>query len=177
MPAARIQLKINSAAARCWFVRKTRVRFSGFSEIAASSSMRRTISSPRPDFPALMLLIVSRLRHFEANLLRAFPQHGLSQRWQIFQSRGQGDEMVSSKLSHLGREVHSAIGQQDFGLADAAGIKNDLAGRGIAGVVFVGDAEVEIAKRHPDPLAAPANMDHLALERHRLFESCASLGS
>src|SRR6185503_20274739 len=58
--------------------------------------------------------------------------------------------------------------EQDFGLADAAGIENDLARRGIAGVVLVGDAEIEIAERHPDRLAAPADMDRLALERHRL---------
>src|ERR1700737_1131702 len=62
--------------------------------------------------------------------------------------------------------MHAAIGEQDFGLADAAGIKDDLAGRGIARMVLVGDAEVEIAERHPDPLAAPAHMDRLALERH-----------
>jgi hypothetical protein len=35
--------------------------------------------------------------------------------------------------------VHAAIGQQDLGLADAAGIKDDLAGRGIAGVVLVSE--------------------------------------
>src|SRR5438445_10525732 len=72
--------------------------------------------------------------------------------------------------------MHAAIGQQDFGLADAAGIKDDLARRGIASVVFVGDAEIEIAERHPDPLAAPAHMDDLALERHRLAECGAGPG-
>ena len=76
--------------------------------------------------------------------------------------------MIAGKLAHLARKMHAAIGQQDFGLADAAGIKDDLAGRGIAGVVLVGDAEIEVAERHPDPLAAPADMDRLALERHRL---------
>src|SRR3979411_800084 len=84
--------------------------------------------------------------------------------------------MIAGELAHLAGEMHAAIGQQDFGFADAAGIKNDLAGRGIAGVVLVRDAEIEIAERHPDPLAAPAYMDSLALERHRLTKSGAGLG-
>src|SRR5690349_14474971 len=104
----------------------------------------------------------------EADLLRALPQHGLAERRQVLQPRGQGDEVIAGELAHLAREMHAAIGQQDFGLADTAGIKDDLAGCGIAGVVLIGDAEVEIAERHPDPLAAPTDMDRLALERHRL---------
>src|SRR5437879_3486810 len=76
--------------------------------------------------------------------------------------------MIAGELAHLAREMHGAIGQQDFGFADAARIKNDLARRGIAGVVLIGDAEIEIAERHPDTLAAPAHMNGLALERHRL---------
>src|SRR5262249_28027100 len=71
--------------------------------------------------------------------------------------------------------MHAAIGKQDFGFADTAGIKDDLAGRGIAGVVLVGDAEVEIAERHPHALPAPAHMDRLALEWHRLPEGSAGL--
>src|SRR5437879_929433 len=72
--------------------------------------------------------------------------------------------------------MNAAVGQQNLGFADAAGIQDDLAGRGIAGVVLVGDAEIEIAERHPDSLAAPAYMDGLALERHRLAKGRAGLG-
>src|SRR6187431_656842 len=72
--------------------------------------------------------------------------------------------------------MHAAIGQQDLGLADAAGIEDDLARRRIAGVVLEADAEVEVAERKPDRLAAPADMDHLALERHRAAERGAGLG-
>ncbi len=78
--------------------------------------------------------------------------------------------MVAGELAHLAGEMHAAIGEQDLGLADAAGIEDDLARRRIAGVVLVGDAEIEIAERHPDALAAPAHVDRLALERHRLAE-------
>src|SRR4030081_1975110 len=84
--------------------------------------------------------------------------------------------MVAGELAHLAGEMHAAIGEQNLGFADAAGIEDDLAGRGIAGVVLVRDAEIEIAKRHPDPLAAPAHMDRLALERHRLAKGRAGLG-
>src|SRR4029078_3506889 len=80
--------------------------------------------------------------------------------------------MVAGELTHLAGEVHAAIGQQDLGLADAAGIEDDLARRRIAGVVFVCNPQIEIAERHPDPLAAPADMDRLAFERHRLAKRC-----
>src|SRR3984893_7634590 len=72
--------------------------------------------------------------------------------------------------------MHAAIGKQYLGFADAAGIENDLPGRGITGVVLIADTEIEIAERHPDPLAAPAHMDGLALERHRAAECRAGLG-
>ena len=84
--------------------------------------------------------------------------------------------MIARELAHLAGEVHAAIGQQNLGFADAAWIKDDLARRGVAGVVLVRDAEIEIAERHPDPLAAPSYMDSLALERHRPAESRAGLG-
>ena len=85
-------------------------------------------------------------------------------------------KVVAGELAHLAREMHAAIGEQDFGLADATGIEDDLARCRIAGVVLVGDAEIEIAERHPDPLAAPADMDRLALERHRLAKRGNGLG-
>ena len=34
--------------------------------------------------------------------------------------------MVAGKLGHLAREVHAAIGEQDFGFADATGIEDNL---------------------------------------------------
>src|ERR1700753_3591865 len=83
--------------------------------------------------------------------------------------------MIAGQLAHLACEMHAAIGQQNFGFADTAGIKDDLAGRGIAGVVLIGNAEIQIAERHPDPLAAPADVDRLALERHRRATRRASL--
>src|SRR5215470_16438185 len=113
--------------------------------------------------------------HLEADILRALPEHGLAECREVFEPGGERDEMVAGELPHLACKMHAAIGEQDLGLADAAGIKDDLAGRRIAGVVFVADAEVEIAERHPHALAAPAHMDHLAHERHGLPERRAGL--
>ena len=55
--------------------------------------------------------------------------------------------MIAGELAHLARKMHAAIGEQNFGLADAAGIKNDLAGRRIAGVVLEADPQRELAQR------------------------------
>jgi len=52
-----------------------------------------------------------------------------------------------------------------------------VAGRRIAGVVFITDAEVEIAERHPHSFAAPAHMDGLAYERHRLLNAAQVFGA
>ena len=38
---------------------------------------------------------------------------------------GQGDEMIAGKLAHLAREMDAAIGEQDFGLRNAAGIEEE----------------------------------------------------
>ena len=46
---------------------------------------------------------------------------------QVFQPARQRDEVVSGKLAHLGREIHPAISQQDLGLADTAGVEDDVA--------------------------------------------------
>lgn len=77
---------------------------------------------------------------------------------QVFQPARQRDEVVSGKLAHLGREIHSAIGHQDLGLADSAGVEDDMAGRGVAGMVLVADAEVGLTQRDPDTFAGPADV-------------------
>src|SRR6516225_8768091 len=114
------------------------------------------------------------LNFLKTDLLRALPQHGLAEGGEVLQSRGQCDEMITGKLAHLACKAHTAIGEQNFGLADPAGIKDDLTGRRIARVVLIGDAEIEIAERHPDSLAAPAHVDRLALERHGLAKGAHS---
>src|SRR5271168_3340576 len=72
--------------------------------------------------------------------------------------------------------MYPTIGQQNFGLADTAGIKDYLTRRRIAGVVLIANAKVQIAERHPDAFAAPAHMDKFAVERHGLAEGRTSFG-
>ena len=83
--------------------------------------------------------------------------------------------MVAGKLSDLARESHPAIGEQDLGLADAAGIEDEFARCGEACVVLVAEAEIEIAERDPAALAAPADMDDALLVGEERLELGAGL--
>jgi hypothetical protein len=69
----------------------------------------------------------------------------LSDLGQFFQTGGQGDEVVAGKLAHLAGEMDAAIGQQDFGFADAARIRDDLPWGRVARMVLVADAEIIVA--------------------------------
>jgi hypothetical protein len=108
--------------------------------------------------------------------LRTFVEHRPAERVQVLEAGCQGDEVIAGQLAHLAGKMHPAIGQQNFGLADAAGIKDHMARRRIAGVVLIADAKVQLAERHPDSLAAPAHMDKFAVERHGLAERRTSFG-
>src|SRR5690606_34505211 len=55
------------------------------------------------------------------------------------------------------------------------GIKQDITARRMAGMVFEPCAELEIAERDPDRLAAPARMDDLIAERQEALEDAAGL--
>ena len=53
-------------------------------------------------------------------------------------------EVVAGELPDLAGETDAAIGEQDLGLADATGVKEELTGRRVARRVLV--AEAELAK-------------------------------
>src|SRR5580700_5550410 len=91
---------------------------------------------------------------FENDVLRAFPQDELSKRRQLLGALLDGREMVARELAHLACEDGPAVGKQDLGLADAAGIQQKLTRRRVAGVVFVTEVHVEVAERDPRRLAA-----------------------
>ncbi len=57
----------------------------------------------------------------ETDLVRAIPENALAEFWKALEIRCQRDEMVARKLAHLAGEMHPAIGQQNFGFADAPG--------------------------------------------------------
>src|SRR5882757_7103099 len=112
----------------------------------------------------------------EHDVLRAAPQRELAERHQILPPFGHRQEMVAGELSDLARERHRAVGQQDLGLADSARIKDDVPGRGMAGVVFVSEPEIEVAERDPAAFAAPAHVDDLLLVGQQARELGAGLG-
>ena len=60
-----------------------------------------------------------------------------------------GQEVVARELADDARERAAAVGQEDLGLAVAAGVEEDLARRRVAGVVLEANADVEVAERDP----------------------------
>src|ERR1700679_1288418 len=91
------------------------------------------------------------LDRFEQNILGAVPQHELAERTHLIAAFNDRQKMISRELTDLAGETHIAVGEQDLGFADAAGIEDDLTRRRIAGVVLVAQPKIEIAKRDPAP--------------------------
>src|SRR5207248_10547002 len=67
----------------------------------------------------------------------------------------------------LARELCRPVGEEKLHLADAAGVEQQLARRRVRGCVLRPDSDIELPKRDPAGLAAPARMDQLALERQQ----------
>src|SRR5271166_6366406 len=71
-----------------------------------------------------------RLSNFlEQNVLRALPQRQLAERGEILAAFHDGEKMVAGELADLAGEADAPVGQQDLGLADAAGVEDDVARR------------------------------------------------
>ena len=68
-------------------------------------------------------------------------------------------EMVAGELADLARETDRAVGNQDLGLADTAGVEKELTRGGIARRVLVAKAEIEPIEWDPAGLAAPPGVD------------------
>ena len=60
-----------------------------------------------------------------------------------------GQEMIASQLSDLAAEAHAAIGEQDLGLANAAGMEEELTRDGVACRVLVAEAEIKPTEWDP----------------------------
>jgi hypothetical protein len=72
----------------------------------------------------------------EDDVLRAFPQHGAPELPQLLAALGDGDEVVAGELPDGAREQRPPVGEEDLGLAIAAGVEQDLAGCRVARVVL-----------------------------------------
>jgi hypothetical protein len=83
--------------------------------------------------------------------------------------------MIARELTHLAGEQRRAIREQDLGFGEAAGIQEQLAGRGMRRVVLVTEADVEVAQGDPRRLAAPPRLDELLGQREQGLELLACL--
>src|SRR5262249_21486963 len=85
-----------------------------------------------------------------------------------------GQEVIASQLSDLAAESHAAIGQQDLGLANAAGMEEELTRDGVARRVLVAEAEVKSTEWDPACLSAPPHVDQALAVRQHALKSGAS---
>lgn len=116
------------------------------------------------------------LGQFHNNVLRTFPQCLAPKHVEVLEARRERDEMVGWKLAGFRRKMHVAVRQEDFRLAYAAWIQDDLAGSRIARAVFEADTKVQVVQRNPYTLATPACVYDLASERHVPAKRLAGLG-
>src|SRR5690348_11502988 len=110
------------------------------------------------------------LRLPERDVLRSVPQHELAELLQPLAALDDRREMIAGELTRLAREAGVAVREEQLGLADAAGVQQQLAGGRVAGRVLGPDAYVEVAHRDPRGLPAPARLDDLRVERQQLPE-------
>lgn len=110
------------------------------------------------------------------DILCAFPQHFFADGAQVFFAFDDGEEMVAGKLPHFAGKAGGSVGEQDFGFAVAAGVEEDFAGGGVAGVVFKADVELEVAEGNPACFAAPAGVDEFLAVGEQLAEFGAGFG-
>ena len=62
-----------------------------------------------------------------------------------------------------------------LGLAQSAGVQEDLAGSRIAGRIFIGQAKIECAERNPAGFSAPSHVDDALAIGQQRFEPGACL--
>src|SRR5215469_10036650 len=85
-----------------------------------------------------------------------------------------GQEVIASQLPDLAAEAHAAVGQQDLGLAHAAGVKEELTRSGVARRVLVAEAEIKSTEWDPACLSAPPHVDQVLAVRQHALKSGAS---
>src|SRR6202011_4316227 len=111
------------------------------------------------------------------NRLSALPQGQAAELGQVLDSFYDGQEVIASKLPDLAGETDAAIGEQDFSLADAAGVEEELTRGGIARRALVAEAEVKPTEWDPACFAAPPHVDQaLPVWQHALKSGASQRG-
>src|SRR4029077_5839611 len=106
---------------------------------------------------------------------RALPEDERPELAQLLGPFDDRREVVSCQHAGFAREMSRAVGEEDLGLADAAGVEEQFAGVRVAGRVLGPDPDVQLTERNPAGLAAPTCVEHLALERQQPPKSCNRL--
>src|ERR1700694_2355218 len=102
---------------------------------------------------------------FESDVLRAFQHDEVADRLQLFGALFDRRKVVARELSDLAREQRRAVREQDLGLADAAGVEQQMSRRRVTRVVLEAEAEIEVAQRDPGGLTAPPRLNEAGPER------------
>src|SRR5207247_6674050 len=88
---------------------------------------------------------------------------------QLRGSFDEGQKVIASELPDLAGETDAAIGEQELGLADPAGVEEELTRGGVARRVLVAEAEVKTTEWDPACFAAPPHVDQaLAVSQQTL---------
>src|SRR5665213_2372769 len=130
------------------------------SSLRAPRRSSRSIAVPAGEFAIRRSAAAAFL---ERDFLRALPHDPMPERRELLAALVDRREMVARQLARFAGEHRRAVRKQDLGLADAAGIQQQLAGSGVAGGVLVAEVEVELAEWNPASLAAPTGLDDLCL--------------
>ncbi len=128
-------------------------------------------SSRKPS--SLFFLLSLSVRYLNLDWLCALPQGHLAELGEPFAPEQDREEVVAGELARLAREVRVAVRNEHLGLADAAGIEDDLSRMRIRRGVLGAQSEIEAAERHPHRLAAPAHVQQLLTERQELAKRLA----
>src|SRR5438876_760248 len=152
-----------------------RAREAGFLAVAHAGEE----GPPAYVWEALDILKARRIDHgvrcVEDDLLSALVEDAPSQLGQQGASLLDSREVIAGQGSGLAAEGGRAIGKEHFGLADAAGIEQQLAGGGITGVILVAEAGLQVAERNPRGFAAPARLHQLGPQGQQQPESGTGL--
>src|SRR5207249_1975830 len=118
---------------------------------------------------------IARSGKLDREVLRALPEDEAAELGETLVPFDHRREVVARELPDLARKLSGAVREEDLHLADAAGVHEDLAGRGIGGVVLEVDAESILTHRDPRRLAAPPHVHELALDRKSFLDGGARL--
>src|SRR5215207_3702565 len=113
---------------------------------------------------------------FEEDVLGAFPDDASPRLFELIAPIDDGEEMVAGELAEFAGEAGRAVGEEDFGFAEPAGIEQHLARRRVTGGVLEPDPDVEVTERNPGRFAAPARLNQLVAEGQKGGEGGAAVG-